>query len=202
MNKVAIEEIIQIEWDMFQNVDNIGGRASCQDDFETFYIMRYAQYSSWDSQMIKVYLDYLKECQQLNRNLVSEKYARMMQYTNLHYYNKHLAPVLSKTPMSHYRLINKIVSAMIEWELDFVKAYPKLGNTGRPVTSDGDQSGFTSMETYARGELETYPYELLEMYSQYVDKLKEENKSLSLMIQLAVVNLYGYDTIDEAEASL
>ena len=35
--KQLIEEIIDIEWDMFQHVDNIGGRASCQDDFETFY---------------------------------------------------------------------------------------------------------------------------------------------------------------------
>ena len=35
-----IEEIIKIEWQMLQTVDNIGGRASCQDDDETFYIMR------------------------------------------------------------------------------------------------------------------------------------------------------------------
>ena len=40
---VQIEKIIKLEWDMFQEVENIGGRASCQDDFETFEIMRRSQ---------------------------------------------------------------------------------------------------------------------------------------------------------------
>ena len=40
------------------------------------------------------------------------------------------------------------------------------------------------------------------MYAAYVDQLKAEGKSLSLMIQDAVVKLYGYESIEEAEASL
>ena len=200
--KQLIEEIIDIEWDMFQHVDNMGGRASCQDDFETFYIMRYGQYSSWSPEMVAYYHQYAASCQASHRNLISEKYARMMQYTDLHYYNKHLVHKLPKTALIKYRYINRIVTAMIEWELEFIEKYPKLGNTGRPVTSDGDKTGFTSLETYARGELETYPRELLEMYAAYVDQLKAEGKSLSLMIQDAVVMLYGYESIEEAEASL
>ncbi len=43
-----IEKIINIEWDMFQNVHNIGGRASCQDDRRTFYIMRGSQFFCWN----------------------------------------------------------------------------------------------------------------------------------------------------------
>ena len=35
-----LEAIIQLEWNMFQKVRNTGGRAGCQDDWETFYIMR------------------------------------------------------------------------------------------------------------------------------------------------------------------
>ena len=30
--QLSISEIISIEWDMFQQVQNIGGRAECQDD--------------------------------------------------------------------------------------------------------------------------------------------------------------------------
>ena len=39
-----IKQIISEEYKMFSEVSNIGGRASCQDDFDTFYIMRYAQH--------------------------------------------------------------------------------------------------------------------------------------------------------------
>ena len=34
-----INRIIDAEWAMFDEVDNIGGRAGCQDDGRTFYIM-------------------------------------------------------------------------------------------------------------------------------------------------------------------
>lgn len=202
MKLEKIERIIEIEWDMFQHTENMGGRASCQDDFETFYIMRRTQYETWTDEMIDLYLDFSAGCQSKGRNLVTEKYANMMQYTDLHYYNKHLKPFLPETPAESFPLINKIVHAMIDWELDFAKAYPKLAGSGRPITSDMDKYGFTSMETYARGELETYPVSLLQLYADYVDELKAEGKSLSLMSQEIMVKLYGYETIEEAEASL
>ena len=31
-----IDEIIQLEWEQFDKVQNVGGRANCQDDFKTF----------------------------------------------------------------------------------------------------------------------------------------------------------------------
>ena len=58
------------------------------------------------------------------------------------------------------------------------------------------------METYARGELETYPEELLRLYADYVADLKAAGKSLSVMNQQTMVSYYGYGSIEEAEASL
>jgi hypothetical protein len=86
--------------------------------------------------------------------------------------------------------------------MDFARQYPKISGAGRPLTSEEDVSGFTSMETYARGELATYPDALLKLYSDYIDHLTAEGKSLSLLNQEIMVKLYGYNTIDEAEASL
>ncbi len=202
MNLKKIEHIIDIEWDMFQHTENIGGRASCQDDFETFYIMRRSQYESWREDMVDMYEAFAAECQHIGRNLVMEKYANMMQYTDLHYYNKHLKPYLPETPQAAFRYINIIVTEMIAWEKEFAAAYPKLSGAGRPITSDMDKYGFTSMETYARGELETYPVELLQLYADYVGALKASNRSLSLIVQEVMVKLYGYDSIEAAEASL
>ena len=76
--KLKIYRIIDREWQMFQKVENIGGRASCQDDFETFYIMRFSQYGGWSDEMVDLYLSFAADSFRLGRNLVSEKYARMM----------------------------------------------------------------------------------------------------------------------------
>lgn len=197
-----IENIIDLEWNMFQRVENIGGRASCQDDFETFYIMRRSQYENWSDEMLTRYYEYACACEEEGRNLVTEKYGRMMEYTDLHYYNKYVAPHMPFVPVKNYRLINEIVETMIAWEKDFAKAYPKLSGAGRPITADGDSTGFTSQETYARGELATYPTDLLELYADYLKALKAQGKSLAIMIQDTMVHLYGYETIDDAEASL
>ena len=37
-----INRIIELEWDMFDKVTNTGGRAACQDDEWTFYVMRFS----------------------------------------------------------------------------------------------------------------------------------------------------------------
>lgn len=200
--KLKIERIIDIEWQMFQKVENIGGRASCQDDFETFYIMRFSQYGSWTCEMVDYYLDFAEDSLLQGRNLVNEKYARMMEFTDPEYYHQVLEPYFPPVNDECLALIDKIVEAMIAWEIEFSKLYPKLSAAGRPITSDGDASGFTSLETYARGELTTYPVELLRLYTKYVDRLHSEGKSLSLIIQEILVEFYGYDTIKEAEDSL
>ena len=201
-DREKIEKIINTEWDMFQQVDNIGGRADCQDDFETFYIMRRSQYDNWTTEMVDAYSDFAARSQEEGRNLVSEKYARMMAYTDLHYFNKHLRDKLPAVPAKNFRLINRIVERLICWEEEMARRYPKLAGTARPIRSSEDKYGFTSMETYARGELETYPEELLALYCQYVDDLWDEGISLSRKNLQTMVSMSGYDSIDEAEGAI
>ena len=38
-----VNAIVQLEWEAFDKVDNLGGRAGCQNDGETFSIMRKSQ---------------------------------------------------------------------------------------------------------------------------------------------------------------
>lgn len=194
-----IQKIIDIEWEMFQQVDNIGGRADCQDDKETFYIMRRSQYENWSQEMIGIYFDYLSRCAADGRNLVTEKYARMMAYTDPQYYDKYLRDHLPAVPLSNYPLIGRIVDQMMTWEEALAARYPHLAGSSRPIRSDQDKYGFTSMETYARGELETYPHELLLAYLRHIDVLLARGQSMSENILSTMTGLYGYDSIEEAE---
>lgn len=42
-----VRRIAEAEWKLFEQVHNIGGRASCQDSPDTFFIMRSSQLMAW-----------------------------------------------------------------------------------------------------------------------------------------------------------
>ena len=74
MNSKEISTIIQLEWDMFQQLVNLDGRASRQDDPDEFAVMRQSQFSAWDPQVITSYLNDLQKAKMEGRNLVFEKH--------------------------------------------------------------------------------------------------------------------------------
>ena len=76
-----IEAVVDIEWIQFQQVHNEGGRASCQDDRETFEIMRKSQFLAWTEEVLESYLQDLRDAWKEGWNLLTEKYARMMEST-------------------------------------------------------------------------------------------------------------------------
>lgn len=200
--KEKVTKIIAIEWDMFQHVQNIGGRASCQDDWETFEIMRLSQYENWTDAMLEIYLTHLLQSQLDGRNLIAEKYGRMMEFTDPQYYKEEIEPNIPALSEAARKLIEEIIQILIPWEIDFCRKYPKLGRAGRPILSTGDASGFTSMETYARGELATYPERLLQEYLDYLQELRESGRSISVLDREVMTKLYGYASIQDAENSL
>ncbi|MGA1870913.1 MAG: DUF4125 family protein [bacterium] len=59
--KELTNNILELEWDIFTNITNVGGRASCQDDKPTFMIMRKAQASIWGMNALISYLNDLKD---------------------------------------------------------------------------------------------------------------------------------------------
>ena len=74
-----INQIVDIEWVMFDKVNNIGGRASCQDEKQTFYIMRSSQLGAWNEALLGSYLEDLQQAKAEGRNPLSEKYGYMME---------------------------------------------------------------------------------------------------------------------------
>src|SRR5512145_2494989 len=122
--------IIAIEWIMFQDVPNAGGRAPCQEERQTFEIMRMSQAASWSESMLASYFNDLTEAQKQGRNLMTEKYARMMKSTSPSEYARieHLLPAVSLEALT---LIGKIAAIILEWEEELFGRYPHLIQRGR-----------------------------------------------------------------------
>ena len=80
------KQIIEKEWIMFQKVQDVNGRASCQDDWTTFLIMRISQFEGWDMNVLESYYDDIEQAEAQERNLIMEKYAYMMEETDPVYF--------------------------------------------------------------------------------------------------------------------
>lgn len=196
-----IEKIVSTEWNEFQKVKNVGGRAMCQDDKKNFVLGRESQFLSWDSKTLESYYQDLIDSKKQNRNLVTEKYAHMLESTSPGEYEliKDKLPDISSEKKN---LVEEIVSKVVVWAEELSASYPKLGGTGRIIHSKDDTIFETSFETYLRGELLTYSYKTLKLYYEYIMELTKENKNLSMLIMENTVKSYGYDSLDEAEERL
>jgi hypothetical protein len=199
MSKKAdlIAKIIAIEWKMFHNVPNIGGPAVCQEDPKTFEIMRFSQAMSWSEAALDSYLDDLEEAEKNGRNLLTEKYARMMESTSpLEYAQiEHLLPPLDPEVPP---LINKSVKIVLSWEEELAEKYPYLLARGRPIHSADDSLMGTSIETYLRAELATYSPRTLELYYENLLKQKSENINGSEITLAHTIKKYGFNSLEEA----
>jgi len=197
-----IEKIVSIEWVMFQNVNNIeGGTASCQKDKKTFEIMRIVQFISWQEDTLESYLNDLEDAQKTERNLLTEKYARMMESNSPSEYAqiKHLLPPLDPEVPP---LIEKIIEISRNWEEEVIKEYPFVTRRGRPVDSSDDNELVTSIITYLRGELATYSKKTLSLYYDNLLALKSRNINGAKLILEETVKKYGYETLEKANEVL
>ena len=190
----VVNDIIGREWAMFQKTQNIGGRAACQDQFDTFYVNRYAQHSAWQAETLESYRNDLIAAEMAGRNLITEKYGYMMEFTDPAYYNANLRDRLPALSEEKAQLIAEIVSLQLIGYQAYAKAYPALARGGRPA----EQSGWdTSIRDYSVGEYRTYSENTLR---QLLRDMKQMDNPV-LRIQKTLVSFYGFDSLEKAEAA-
>ena len=199
MKRDLLEQyVVAIEWDMFQQVKGINGRAACQDNLKTFVIMRTSQFESWDLNVVQSYYKDLQDARRLGRNLLVEKYAYMMKETDPKYYAsiEHLLPTL--TPRAKI-MVEKILAHYRGWVSEFAAKYPNIRKNGRQA-DETDSTGRASLFNYLKCELYTYSERTLTLYVESIVQKPELNRYWLSMEKMA--NAYGYESLDEAEAAL
>lgn len=197
-NEELVEDIARLEFEAFDKVHNEGGRASCQNDWFTFSIMRKSQYLTWNRAMLLQYLyDFHREYYR-GHNLIEEKYGRMMESTAPEKYEeiKDHFPRLTEEKRS---IIEQICGLQVKWMEEFAAEYPALADNARSIHTSEDNPFNTSYETYLRGELGTYSDKMLELYGRYIVSYAREGRNLARDIMGNSVKMYGYRNIEEAE---
>ena len=198
-DEILIDKIADAEFDAFDKVRNAGGRASCQNDWYTFEIMRKSQYMTWNRKMLLQYLYDFETEYAKGRNLIEEKYGRMMESTVPEEY----AAIADKFPVispQKRQIIEAIVQIQVGFMEEFAQKYPHLAGNARIIHTYEDQPYDTSYETYLRGEISTYSDKMLELYGRFVVTICNEGKNLAALTMENSVHFYGYQTLEDAES--
>ena len=198
MKDALINEIILLEWQMFDKVQNQGGRASCQDDWQTFSIMRTSQLSSWKENTLESYREDLTKAKTAGRNLLQEKYAYMMESTAPMDFAK-IRHLLPEVDPERRNVINTAAKIQID-EMELLsKQYPHVAATMRPLRSIYDNLYCTSLETYLKGELCTYSLNTLKYY---LEQLSDPDLNYSYAVLNETALQYGCRSLEELEQLL
>ncbi len=120
-----IQRLIEREWTLFDKVHNIGGRASCQDDRKTFFIMRGSQFLSWNVPLLESYENDLRAAQAEGRNLLAEKYGYMMMWTSPKEF-KEVRDLLPQVTDEKKGRVLRIAAIHMDWQKEIAKKYPAL----------------------------------------------------------------------------
>lgn len=195
------ERVVRHEWEQFQRTDNEGGRAACQGNWPMFHEMRLSQFLTWGEPLLASYETDLTEADRVGRNLVTEKYARMMASTAPAEYHRSIEPYIPRLSDERIARQERVIATQVAWAAAFHTRWPKLGAAMRVLTTAEDTPQVTSFETYLRGELGTYSDRTLALYEQMVGALQSAGRNLTEETVRNTVQIAGFKDLDEAEAA-
>ena len=149
----GLERVVALEWEQFDAVLGMNGRAGCQDDLRRFSAYRCAQYLAFPHGLIPRVLAELEQAELSGRNLVEEKYARMMAATDPAEFNRTWANALPLTSAVKRGTLGQLRELL---EPALAQAARDLPQTHRHARPDVSSAGAVSALDYFLAELEGF----------------------------------------------
>lgn len=194
-----IFDIAQVEWELFQNVQNTGGRASCQNDPDTFFKMRMSQWMVYSKETLESYMEDLKSSMEQGRNMIFEKYGFMMETTYPEEFEG-IKEHLPKVSPEMEKMIDEMADIHVKWDKEVYEKYPHIRENGRVFRSSEDSIyNGSSSESYLRGEYKTYSPKTVKLIYKQTKQAENEGKNLLEKIIENEVKFYGYQSLEDAE---
>jgi hypothetical protein len=160
--------------------------------------MRRSQFEAWDKKLLASYMADLREAEKNGRNMLTEKYAYIMEYTN----PEEFARIKDRLPglfPEKKALVRRITDRDLEKYNGLTEMFPLITGRGRPEYASQETDGRVSIESYMLGELSSYSYRTLKIYEQYQEALFREGKSIPRLTLENTMKKYGFSSLEEAE---
>ncbi|MDX9788978.1 MAG: DUF4125 family protein [Desulfobacterales bacterium] len=185
--KELIEDILNLEWDMFQNVKS-ETPASCQQMPDNFRRIRGSLFEVWNEETLESYRLDLQKAALTGDNLLTLKYARM---------DNRIAPLKGEDSL---KKIREIVEIETRWQSEIQQKFPTIYNRmGRSTDQTGDGSNFS---IYLACELETHGDKTIDLYHQGIKRAESNQINLALKSLEILLQKGGYRDLAHAESHL
>ncbi len=194
--ETCLNLIVGLEGAMFLKV-NGNTLAECQEDMCKFSAMRRAQFEVWSEEALNSYEKDLEEARKKGRNLLREKYIRMMETTDPEgylYFKKSLPPVTGEKK----KLVADIWAIQEEQTRALRRDYPVLALLSRPLSKEGEID-YASIENYQTAELITYSEETLGLLLTHIRALQAQGEDYTREIMKNTVLCQGFSSLEKAE---
>lgn len=180
LRDAIIYEVVELEWNMMQEMRVAQGKPIDQSEFDSFYQVRYSQHSAMNSDTLGLYKGDLSVATHTGRNFMAEKYAYMKDQT-----------ALPADPMIQ-SLIQQILPMMMESQNKFAAEFPALASLGRAFDP---MENLVPVEVYITSELVFRSDTTLQMILRDV----RLNPDYIRDIYEVFVSFFGQDSLQKAE---
>lgn len=185
-DREVLQKILELEWEFFDKVNGLNGRAVCQDDSYMFIVMRLAQHLLFSKETRLSILNDYEAMKIEGVNPIEGKYARMMKYTDEKMYEKNLSMLPNVSPIKR----QKIMDLIKLFEKSLVEIKSELPNTiknTRPFENTGKS---ISSLSYFYAELTFFSYRTLRLMKKDVIAMNNPTCVERIFQNTVILNKY------------